>query len=803
MMIKKRSLLNAEEYILYHDEICKENRLALQLMAFIGLPLSIANVFAQLFIAGRNSTDPKNYCLLIYFFFLFLIERYFPSKKNRYATAMIYIAQAPVMILSILLGSIWDPNHQAFTILIFLLALPVFVLDRPIRLILINGIWALLFQIVAVMNKDPDIMTTDTIHIVEVYFASVALIYVVHRIRVDSLRNLERTRYHLEHDELTETRNKRALVSRTDLYTQKPLFVLMAELDQLDLFYDFYGHDTGDEILIFFTQTLKDAFGEEHTYRYGSNEVLCIAALERKEKHLQVLDGIRARLDQNQFEKHRLSLSCAFGFVTGTPQNPKELQEMIQLADIYTHKSRKTGRNHTEGGPFDTEHLHAGIVESSITTHAMDYEINQLTGLPTMSYFLLRCEDLLENIVIQSDHPVVGFLNLVNFKAFNNEFGYLQGDSLLRYTKELLVQNFPGRQLCYISGGQYGVLCYKGETETAMQKICASLSTFRPGYPVSFKAGFADYDGSEKVISLLDRARLAHDSIYHQSGVSFRFYDEKLDEDRRFGQYLIHHLDEAIEKGYLQVYYQPIVRSSTREVCNEEALSRWIDPVYGFLPPIRFIHPLEENHLLYKLNLHVVRQVLKDFSVRKESGIPIVPVSVNLSRFDFEQCDMVQEICDLVDASGFPHCLIKIEITESAFMENQELLKREVNRFRANGFEVWMDDFGSEYSTLNLLQELNFDLIKIDMQFMKNFSPDSRNMIIVESIIEMVKKMGIHTLIEGIETEEHYQLLRELGCEKMQGYLFNKPNPLDYIINRYQTNTGLPFEQPEHFRTVQ
>ena len=141
--------------------------------------------------------------------------------------------------------------------------------------------------------------------------------------------------------------------------------------------------------------------------------------------------------------------------------------------------------------------------------------------------------------------------------------------------------------------------------------------------------------------------------------------------------------------------------------------------------------------------------------------------------------------------------MLKIEITESAFIENQELLKREVARFRSNGFEVWMDDFGSEYSTLNLLEELDFDLIKIDMKFMKNFSDSGKNYIIISDIIDMARRMGITTLIEGVETWEHFNILQALGCEKMQGYLFNRPNPFDYIVDRAMRKVGLTFEEAE------
>jgi EAL domain-containing protein (putative c-di-GMP-specific phosphodiesterase class I) len=157
---------------------------------------------------------------------------------------------------------------------------------------------------------------------------------------------------------------------------------------------------------------------------------------------------------------------------------------------------------------------------------------------------------------------------------------------------------------------------------------------------------------------------------------------------------------------------------------------------------------------------------------------------------------MVQAISDLVDASGFPRSMIRIEITESAFMKNQEFLKREVARFRESGFQVWMDDFGSEYSTLNLLQDLDVDLIKLDMQFMRSSSDSGKNLIIVSSIIDMAKQMGVATLVEGVESEEHLGILRAMGSDKLQGFLFGRPIPLDNIIDLTNDGNYIPFEKP-------
>ena len=538
-------------------------------------------------------------------------------------------------------------------------------------------------------------------------------------------------------------------------------------------------------------------FGAEDTYHYNGDEFLCVVH-GGPEACKEKIARCRKALNDFSLDGVKLSLTCAFGCAVGTPATAKEFQEMVQLADINTHKAKKSGANADLSTEYSQANLRAAIAESNMLTHANASEIDQLTGLPGMGYFVSRSDALIASgMIYRNRSPVVGCFKLVQMRAFNDAFGYAQGDALIAETARLLQRHFTNRYICHISGAQFGILCYEAEVKEALDKVNAALRNYKPSFPVIGKAGFARFAEGESVISLLAQARAALQTLSGDSETAFCYYDQEIDAEQRFRQYVISHVDEAIEKGWLQLYYQPIARTVTGHICNEEALSRWLDPQYGFLMPSRFIHTLEENGLMYKVNLNVVSQVLRDFQRRKELGVPIVPISVNLSRRDFEKCDMVQEITDRVDASGFSRSLLKIEITESAFMQNQELLKREVARFRSSGFDVWMDDFGSEYSTLNLLQELDFDLIKIDMQFMKNFSISGKNYIIISDIIDMARRMGITTLIEGVESWEHFQILQSLGCEKIQGYLFNRPNSFDYIVDRALHKTGLTFEDPE------
>ena len=786
-----------EEWIRYKQEINKENRIAIHLLALAGLPLSLLNAAAQLATSGVGPALICSLFMALYFLVFLLAEHFWLPQDYPHATGLLYALESPVMVMALLLGTALDPGRQAITVLLFMIALPVFIMDRPLRLILFSSVWVAAFLPLCFLFKDRSVWATDVVHIMEFYVTTMALVNVIMRVRIESLRHLLREEYHLEHEQRTGCLNRYALASRAAAYAGRRVTVLLADMDRFMLYNDFYGHEAGQKIMDFFTATLMNSFGPENTYHYNGDEFLCVAADGGPDACQEKIAQCREALNEFTLEGKKLPLTCAFGYAVGTPATTKEFHEMLQLADINAHKAKRAGPGGFLGDEFSPDTLRAGIAQSNLTTHAQASEIDQLTGLPGMSYFVSRSDALLGKVVDFTRHPVVGCFQLLHMRAFNDAFGYTQGDALIAETARLLQRYFTNRYICHITAAQFGILCYENEVEDALNKVNEALHAYKPGFPVTGKAGFARCTEGESVISLLDRARVAQKTLLNDKETVFCYYDQKIDAEMRFNKYIISHVDEAIEKGYLQVYYQPIARTVTGHICNEEALSRWNDPQYGFLTPDRFIHTLEDNGLLYKVNLFVVSRVLRDFKRRQELGVPIVPVSVNLSRRDFEACDMVREITDRVDASGFSRGLLKIEITESAFIKNQELLKREVARFRKNGFEVWMDDFGSEYSTLNLLQELDFDLIKIDMQFMKNFSIYGKNYIIVSDILDMAKRMGITTLIEGVEKWEDYRILQSLGCEKIQGYLFNRPNSFDYIVDRALHKTGLTFEDPE------
>jgi EAL domain-containing protein (putative c-di-GMP-specific phosphodiesterase class I) len=242
--------------------------------------------------------------------------------------------------------------------------------------------------------------------------------------------------------------------------------------------------------------------------------------------------------------------------------------------------------------------------------------------------------------------------------------------------------------------------------------------------------------------------------------------------------HILSHIQDAIDNGEIRVSYQPIIRSVSVKVSAVEALARWDSPQEGIISPEEFIQYLEEEHMSSLLDMYIVETVLREFEDREKVGLPIVPVSVNLSQSTLETIDVVKEVNGLTEKYDILPDYLIIEITESACVRNPEKLREVIDGFHQAGFRVWMDDFGSGYSSLNVLQKFDFDLIKFDMRFLEDFTFESKGEKIFRHMVKMAHDLHIHTLAEGVNTKEEYNFLKSIGCERMQGYLFGRPIPL-------------------------
>ncbi|MBR2697093.1 MAG: EAL domain-containing protein [Clostridia bacterium] len=421
-----------------------------------------------------------------------------------------------------------------------------------------------------------------------------------------------------------------------------------------------------------------------------------------------------------------------------------------------------------------------------------------LTGLPSMTYFFELADAGKAEILRRGGRPVLMYMDFSGMKFYNTRYGFAEGDKLLQSFAMVLSQAFGSEHCCRIGGDHFAVRTEEEGLDEKLKQVFDDFQQTDNGKRIPVHVGV--YRSQEENIHIsiaLDRAKIACDALKGRYGTAVNYYSQDLNNNAEKRQYIIENIDRAVREKWIQVYYQPIIRAVTEKVCDEEALARWIDPAEGMLSPADFIPTLEEAGLIYKLDLYVLEQVLQKIRDFKKEGLYIVPHSVNLSRSDFDACDIVEEIRRRVDDAGVRRDRITIEITESIVGGDFEFMKAQVERFQSLGFPVWMDDFGSGYSSLDVLQSIRFDLIKFDMSFMRKLDAGESGKIILTELMKMCNSLGVDTVCEGVETEAQVRFLQEIGCSKLQGFYFDRPRPLSHVLEWHRNHREDGYENPK------
>ena len=424
---------------------------------------------------------------------------------------------------------------------------------------------------------------------------------------------------------------------------------------------------------------------------------------------------------------------------------------------------------------------------------AQNTERDALTGLYGHKTF----RDMVDSLLNQKSpatqdnaQNTLVYFNVENFKHYNQRYGFAAGDVLLQHLASSVTEAFPQSVCARYAADQFAVFTHGGNVSDSVKRVRAAFRNEHKDTSIWLRAGYyALLPGEKNAGVACDRAKLACDELRGRRDAFICEYNNALQHEILWRRYVLEHFDEALQNGWLRAYCQPIVRVATKETCDVEVLARWIDPVEGIMPPLEFIPVLEEARIIHKLDLAILRDVCRSCRELEDAGKPYLSMSINLSRLDFELCDIVTEVEKVLEEYGIPRSRVAIEVTESALAGNHEFLGGEIDRFRSEGFEVWMDDFGSGYSSLNVLKDYTFDLVKIDMAFMRGLEQTEQARIMLAKVIDMAKELGLKTLVEGVETRTQYNFLRSLGCGRAQGYYFGRPSPLPLSLEGVANET--------------
>ena len=401
--------------------------------------------------------------------------------------------------------------------------------------------------------------------------------------------------------------------------------------------------------------------------------------------------------------------------------------------------------------------------------------IDNLTGLYAYEHFTNIIAKKLKDSNIKLEKWIFLFMDITSFKIYNDQRGFQEGNKFLKDVGEFLKKSFRNAIISRQSDDHYVVFCPNHNIEEILLTINNGIEKFdldiRPGIKVG---GYILRDKNEDPHESVEKARYACTELKNKKLGIFLKYDKEMHDEYRRAQYIVRHIDEAIENSYINVFYQPVAWAKDRTICGAEALARWIDPKYGFLSPKDFISALEDSQLIYKLDIAMLRIVCRDLRYNMDHGLPIFPVSINFSRHDFV-VDIVSLINEVTTEYNIPHHYIHIEITESALTKDEDNLKQAMDRLHELGFAIWLDDFGSGYSSFNVLKDFNFDVLKLDMKFLVGFEGNEKAKILIKSVVELANQIGIKTLCEGVETKEQAEFLKQVHCGRLQGWLIGKP----------------------------
>lgn len=432
-----------------------------------------------------------------------------------------------------------------------------------------------------------------------------------------------------------------------------------------------------------------------------------------------------------------------------------------------------------------------------------------LTELPNTNYMHEFGDEKAAQIRSAGRTPMVIYSDVESMQSYNNQYGVNEGDALLRLVAASLKEFFPTSLVTRAADDHFVILAdAEGEEELSRQleQVNNQVRQLAKGNTGGIRSGVCplEADGTGDIVGrAIDHAKHALKRIDTNLNQKVRFFSNQLDEEYWRSRYIVENIDRAIAGGWIKVYYHALYRVENQKIAAFEALARWVDPVRGIISPGEFIPTLQKYHLLYKLDLCMFEQVCRDVQIRKENGLPLLPVSVNFSRQDFDHTDVVNRMNAIYERSGAAQYVDKsyfiVEVTEQEVAADPEGCQLQIRSLRENGYRIWLDDFGSGYSSFNMFSKFRFELVKFDMELIRHLDDnDGANRLILRDLVHLCKAMKLHTLIEGVETKEQLDFVKEIGCEFVQGFYYHKPEPLDEVLFRLRNKGSFrPCETPE------
>ncbi|MBP5312891.1 MAG: EAL domain-containing protein [Clostridia bacterium] len=411
-------------------------------------------------------------------------------------------------------------------------------------------------------------------------------------------------------------------------------------------------------------------------------------------------------------------------------------------------------------------------------------ERDHLTGLYNKEFFYRYVAQL---DLYNSDAPADAIIFDINhFRMINERYGKDKGDKILKLVaqKALAIENEAGGIFCRSGPDTFMYYCpHLSDYESVLESLSVSVSDGeRDENRIRMRMGvYSDVDKTLDIERRFDCAKMASDAVKGNLTHPIGFYDRSMRESEILAEQLIDDFRDAIREKQFAVFYQPKfnIRPDNPVLCSAEALVRWKHPKLGMISPGVFIPLFEENGLIEQLDHYVWSQAARQITVWKEKLNISLPVSVNVSRIDLYDPELESKLLKIAEEEHLNSGELMLEITESAYSEDQDQIVKKVTRLRELGFKIEMDDFGSGYSSLSMLSYMPIDALKLDMQFIRSAFKGRMDTRLLEAMIRIAEAFEVPTIAEGVETEEQVTALKRMGCDIIQGYYFSRPLPAD------------------------
>lgn len=410
-----------------------------------------------------------------------------------------------------------------------------------------------------------------------------------------------------------------------------------------------------------------------------------------------------------------------------------------------------------------------------------------LTGAYNFETFKKKAQKLLTQTTKKYS---LSYVDFADFKYINDVFGYKYGDEILiNYAATISNELRTGEVLGRVSADNFVILRYYNEKNDIMvrqQQVDIKITEFMHdmygGQAVSVQCGICyleDLAEDLQIEGILDRANYARKTVKTGLNRKYAVYDESISKQLRYEKSIENRMLKSLENEEFLVYFQPKVDLQTGLATQAEALVRWQTDEGLIIPPDKFIPIFEKKYLISSLDQYVFKKVCAFIRRRLDAGLPVNTISVNVSRLQFYNSDFVKTYEDIKNKFRIPDHLLEIEITESIAFDNVTFLEKTVSELKSKGFLISIDDFGTGFSSLSLLKNIPIDVLKIDQSFFRESIHKEKDNIVIKGIIDLVNKLSIRTVAEGIETAEQVAFLKSVNCNMIQGYFFYRPLPED------------------------